>query len=81
MTIDTATAAILLTMAIQTIGLTIWLARLGARVEHLERWRDEHSDIRKDVATLGQALHDLKGWMQRIDGRLDTLAHVTRPAE
>ena len=81
MTIDTTTAGLFLAVLGYAVTLTIWLSRLGARVEHLEKFRDDHSEIRQQVASLQQALHDITGWMQRLDGRFDLLTRNQHAAE
>ncbi|WP_207483117.1 hypothetical protein [Arenibaculum pallidiluteum] len=59
------------------------VSRVHSRIEALEDWRRTHSEaaagqageLREMVAEMarqGQALHDMKNWLQRIDSRLET---------
>jgi len=67
-----------------------WQAsRVNSRIEALEEWKRTHSDafaelaseikdMMAELAKQGQALHDVRGWLQRIDGRLDAVLRTSR---
>lgn len=82
MTIDTTTAALFLTILGYAVTLTIWLSRLGARVESMERWQDEHGSMRERMAKLEASNHELRNAVQTLVLEIRELRKVSpHPAE
>lgn len=81
MTIDPTTAGLILSALAYAVTVTVWLARLGARVEHLEAFVRDHADVKQELAALRQGLHNIEGWMRRLDSRIDSIARNQHAAE
>lgn len=66
----------------QVLAGVWYAAKMSGLVEHLsqrtaelERRLDQHDTTREDLgrqmAALSASMHDLKGWLQRLDSRLE----------
>lgn len=78
LTLLLSAVAILVTIQIQFVAFIVWVARLGARVEAMEKAHDTNADLRDVVISLREqvrALSDRFVGVERNVGKLFDLAN------
>lgn len=69
--------ALIVTIAVQTLGLAFWIGGLSQRVTSLEESRASSSDNPTRIVRLETKIEIMQSTVDRIDGKLDRL--IQRP--